>query len=84
MKIDRDNIEVDIEAAWANRIDKYCPYGVLGIDWSAEGIGFGRLELIFDENGKAHIQSEHMDSNDDKRFTKAVLMKLIDEAIVED
>ena len=74
---------VDIEA-WANRCDKDCKYGVFGIDWVAENIGFGRLELFFDEDGTAHIYSEHMDTQNDKSFTKAVLMYMIDHAIVEE
>lgn len=81
MAIDRNNINVIGTAAWA---DGFEPNGVFGIDWKAENIGFGRLELFFDESGKAHIHSEYMDSNDDKRFTKAVLMKVIEDAVVDE
>lgn len=84
MVIDKGNINIFSANAWANRLEPECPYGVFGIDWEAENIGFGRLELFFDENGRAHIHSEHMDSNIDKRFTKAVLMRVIDEAIVDE
>lgn len=84
MAIDRDNINIISTEAWANRIEPHCPQGVFGIDWSAENIGCGRLELVFDENGRAHIYSECMDSNGDKRFTKAVLMKVIEDAIIEE
>lgn len=83
MAINRNNINIISTDAWANRREQNCPYGVLGVDWVADGIGFGRLELFFDENGRAHIDSECMDSNNDKRFTKAVLMKVIEDAIVE-
>lgn len=83
MAIDRNNINViGTECcALASRLE---PYGVLVIDWEAENIGFGRLELFFDKSGKAHIRSECMDSNDDKRFTKAVLMKVIEDAVIEE
>lgn len=84
MAINKDDIDISTVDAWANRLEPECPYGVFGIDWEAEDIGFGRLELFFDENGRAHIHSEHMDSNNDKRFTKAVLMKVIDDAIVDE
>lgn len=84
MTIDRNNINVIGTEAWANRLEPNCPHGVFGIDWTAEGIGFGRLELFLDESGRAHIHSENMDSNDDKRFTKAVLMKVIEDAVVEE
>lgn len=84
MSVNRDSINVIGAEASAYRLDPYYPYGVLVIDWEAEGIGFGRLALSFDENGRAHIRSECMDSNNDKRFTKAVLMKVIEDAIVED
>ena len=84
MAINRDDINIISTEAWANRIESHCPHGVLGIDWVAENIGFGRLELVFDEDGRAHIYSECMDSNDDKSFTKAVLMKVIEDAIIEE
>lgn len=84
MTINKDDIKITSADARANQFELLCPYGVFGIYWEAEDIGYGRLELFFDESGRAHIHSEHMDSNNDKRFTKAVLMKVIDDAIVDE
>ena len=82
MTIDKENIST-IEAQ-INKLNLICPYGVLGIYWEAENIGFSRLELFFDKNGQAHIRSESMDSNIDERFIKAILMRVINEAIVDE
>lgn len=81
------NFEINEVKCWANRSDdpelSCIKHGVFGIDWIGSP-GWGRLELIFDGDGIAHIQSECMDTQEDKAFTKAVLNKVIDEAIVEE
>lgn len=92
LKIDaNDDIDymdlVEIRNAWANRSDDpkmaQIKYGVLGVDWSSP-MGWGRWEMIMDENGKPHIYSEHMDKDDAKDFSKAILMRLLEEAVVEE
>ena len=57
---------------------------VLGIDWACN-LGWGRYELFFKEDGtKIIATSEHMDSNDNKDFLRALLEKVCDMAeIVE-
>lgn len=81
------NFEIDEVRCWANRSDdpelSHIKYGVFGIDWIGSP-GWGRIELILDAEGIAHIESECMDKPEDKAFTKAVLNKVIDEAIVEE
>lgn len=77
-----DNVNV-----WANRSDQpemeCIKYGVLGVDWAGSP-GWGRWEMIMDEKGVPHIYTECMDSQDDKAFSKAILEKLLDVAIIEE
>ena len=74
--------KIEIEEIWINR-HEHCPHGVIGIDWSGNA-GFGRFEIVLDENGVPHAYTEHMDSGDDKAFTKAVLDALVDKIVIED
>ena len=84
-KFDKSTLEIC--EIWANR---YKPHDsdkeieVLGIDWACN-LGWGRYELFFKENGtKIIATSEHMDSNDNKDFLRALLEKICDMAeIVE-
>ena len=64
------NLEID--EVWMNRTDN-CPRGVIGIEWSCSEMGFGRYELIVREDGKITAETECMDSQDDLRFTNAIL-----------
>lgn len=82
-EMEENKFDVITTDAWASRGPEDSN-GVFGVDWSVANIGFGRLELFLDKDGKAHICSEHMDSNEDKSFTKAILMKVIEDAVVED
>ena len=89
---DKSTLEIEV---WANRFKPhdYIPsehqdsdkeIEVLGIDWACN-LGWGRYELFFKENGtKIIATSEHMDSNDNKDFLRALLEKICDMAeIVE-
>ena len=85
-KFDKSTLEIC--EIWANR---YKPHAdsdkeieVLGIDWACN-LGWGRYELFFEEDGtKIIATSEHMDSNDNKDFLRALLEKICDMAeIVE-
>ena len=92
-KFDKSTLEIC--EVWANRYkphdyhpveypDPYEQIEVLGIDWACN-LGWGRYELFFKENGtKIVATSEHMDSNDNKDFLRALLEKVCDMAeIVE-
>ena len=92
-KFDKSTLEIC--EVWANRFkphdynpselsDSDKEIEVLGIDWDCN-LGFGRYELFFKENGtKIIATSEHMDSNDNKDFLRALLEKICDMAeIVE-
>jgi len=56
----------------------FCPGGGLDITWNTD-IGFGHYVIMFDENGRPHADTECMDANCDKWFTKQILMKLAEE-----
>ena len=91
-KFDKSTLEVEV---WANRFkphdhvpsehpDSDKETQVLGIDWACN-LGWGRYELFFEEDGtKIIATSEHMDTNDNKDFLRALLEKVCDMAeIVE-
>lgn len=82
-----DKCTVDTVDIWINKssnIDyQHIKYGVLGVDWCGS-YGFGRWELVLDSEGIPHIYTEHMDKQDSKEFSKAILMKILDEAIIEE
>ena len=78
---------VEAVDAWINKSDDEklacIKNGVLGVDWVGSH-GWGRWEMILDSEGIPHIYTEHMDVQEDKSFSKAVLIKLLDEAIIEE
>lgn len=76
-----EKIEVDDVDIWI-RQHNVCPNGVIGVDWNAN-IGFGRWEMIMDENGIPHIHSEGLDSKTSKDFSKLILQAILDKAIVD-
>lgn len=82
-----EHATVDTVDTWINKdssIDyQHIKYGVLGVDWSGS-FGFGRWEMILDSEGIPHIYTEHMDKQDDKSFSKAILEKVLDIAIIEE
>lgn len=64
---------LEIERVWANRFEG-CP-GVIGIDWSAD-IGFGRFELVLDDDGTWQVHGENLVSEENKEFMEAIFEKL--------
>lgn len=78
---------IDTIDVWANRSDdpnmSHIKHGVLGVDWAGSP-GWGRWEMVMDEDGVPHIYTECMDSQEDKAFSKAILEKLLDVAIIEE
>lgn len=74
-----NNLEID--EIWIRQHER-CPDGIIGINWSSDA-GFGQYELIM-ENGTLHAMSEHMDNNQDKKFIKALLEKLLDKIVIDE
>ena len=65
-------------------IDEVFPaLGGIGINWSGD-IGFGEFMLTFGSDGKLHAMTEHVDSNEDKRFTAELLRLLVDEIVIDE
>lgn len=75
--------ELQIDKIWINRHKDYVPNGCIGIEWSG-AVGFGRFEIVLDENGTPHAYTEYMDKGEDKKFTKAILNLLVDKIVIED
>ena len=77
-----------VHRVWANRFrlpgsGPECPdkdvQQVLGIDWEYDGIGFGRCEFLFEENGTAiKVESEGMAKQDSKEFLRLLFEKIVD------
>lgn len=86
-KKEKTKATVETVDAWINKSDEErlacIKNGVLGVDWVGSH-GWGRWEMILDSEGIPHIYTEHMDEQEDKSFSKAVLTKLLDEAIIEE
>lgn len=57
------------------------PHLTLGlqVDWQTVSAGFGMLYIYRGKDGKVHIDTENMSAE----FVKAVLCKLVDEAVLE-
>ena len=65
------------------RVHDVCPNGVIIIEWSSN-IGWGRYDLVLEDDGMLHAYTECMDKGDDKEFTKAILEKLVEKIVVEE
>lgn len=81
-RLNRDEFDIQIDDIWINKTE-HAPNGVLGINWSGNP-GWGEWIMILDESGIPHINTEHMDIQTDKRFTKALLKALLERMIVDD
>lgn len=75
--------DIQITDVWVNKT-QHSPNGVIGINWAAPNCGFGEYVLVVGEDGKLHADSEHMDSNEDKRFLNLLLSKLAEIVIVDE
>lgn len=57
------------------------------IEWSSPSIGFGEYQLFFDKVDDDYIlwaDTEHMDKENSKEFTKAILDLLVNEIRIYD
>lgn len=75
--VDEINLNIE-EVTFFSNTD----YKGIDIAWTSD-IGFGHLS-IFQQHGKDEIlvDTEHMDSQDDKAFTKKLLELLMDKLVV--
>lgn len=73
---------LQIDEVWPVRT-KVCPNGGIGVCWSGD-VGFGEFVLAWGKDGKLHADTEHMDREEDKRFTEAILKLLTAHIIIDD
>ena len=59
------------------------PNGGIGIEWAANGIGFGEYVLFWGDDNKLHADPEYMDCGECKSFTREVLSALANEVIID-
>jgi hypothetical protein len=55
----------------------------IGVDWDAEGIGFGQLALYFEGDGKIHADTEHMCDDEHRGFLRDVLIELSKQVVID-
>jgi hypothetical protein len=74
------NLRIDEIHIFKNEI---CPNGGIRIEWSGNA-GFGVYDLVLQDDGKLHGYSEHMESTEDKYFSKELLRLLHEMIVVEE
>ena len=74
--------KVKVDKIWIAKHD-ICPNGVVGVEWYGDP-GFGRFELILDEDGKFHAMTEHMDINTQKLFSRDIMNAILRDIIIDD
>lgn len=77
-----DNIRID--DFWVSRKNHSKEeFQVIGIDWTDKRYGFGRFEIVIDEDGGIYLCTESMCHGNDKEFAYELMAALIDKAIVD-
>ena len=62
-------------------------YDGIHVEWDSPLIGWGEWTMLWsDEDKKFHIYTEHMDNNDpdNREFSKAILMKILEKAVIDE
>ena len=77
-----EELKIQIIEIWPVSREVYA-LGGIGISWISNGIGWGEISLYFTPDGKLHADTEHMCSDEDRAFIKAVLEKLAEEVIID-
>lgn len=80
-KVIIENPDITIDEVWPVSTE-ICPNGGIGVDWTAR-IGWGQWTLYWGEDGKLHADTECLDNNENKLFTKAILHALVDEIVID-
>lgn len=74
-KLSLDNLQIDAVERGSN--------GAIIIEWSSKDIGFGEFVLKFGDDNKLHAQTESMDADQDKEFTRKILHLLTDLVVID-
>lgn len=71
-------VDVAVDACEKFTSEKYDGFRVF---WSADKIGFGTCDIVFqDDDGKTmYIETEHMADNEHKDFLRALFSDLVDQ-----
>ena len=82
----RDELEKDrvwIDMIMPIPIREMFPYGGIVVEWSGT-IGWGEYSLYWGKDKKLHADTEHMDSDENREFTREILSQLVDRIIIDD
>lgn len=73
---------VRIRKAWPVSTDLY-PYGGIGVAWESPGWGVGEWSMYWGSDGKLHLDTEYMDGGSDRSFSKHILNRLAELAVID-
>lgn len=75
------NHKIQIDEVWPVSTKVY-PNGGIGVSWSGD-IGFGEWSLWWGKDGKLHADTERLDNDESKKFTRTIFELLIDQIEVD-
>ncbi len=53
------------------------------MSWSAPNVGFGEWALYWGDDGKLHADTEYMDQDEHKEFTRAIMNALVEKIVID-
>ena len=60
-----------------------CPRGGILVSWVAQHVGFGEWALYWGDDGKLHADTECMDQDEHKEFTRAIMNALVEKIVID-
>lgn len=60
-----------------------CPNGGVVIEWSANNIGFGQMDMWWEKDGRIHVDTESMSNNANREFVKKIFDMLAERVVVD-
>ena len=64
-------------------ISSACPLGGIGFEWSAPMLGWGQFAIYGGNDGRVHVDTECMDDDTGREFTKAIFALLAQEVVID-
>lgn len=65
-------------------VSSVCPYGGIGMEWASAKLGWGQYHLFFDAHGKLHADTEHMDNDTEREFSKKIFALLAQKVVIDE